>query len=92
MMQMKVTLIKSGGFIGKKMTATASWHFTASDWKELTNIIRREENGGKKRDAFNYSLQQDDDDTTKVPINIQLVPEKYTALFKELFDNMKAEK
>ena len=66
---MKVKLIKSGGFIGKKMTAVTEWNFSASEWKELIDAIQREEDGRKKRDAFNYSLQQGDDDTTKVPIN-----------------------
>lgn len=90
---MKIKLIKTGGIAGKKMSAVAATNFNQADWDTLIRLIKREEKGpGKKRDAFNYQLQQDDDDSTKTPIHIQDIPEKYRAVFKELFENMKVEK
>ncbi len=89
---MTIKLIKSGGFIGKKLTATAEWNYSAAEWMALINTIKRDESGPRKKDAFNYAVQQGDDETTRVPISIQLIPEKYNAFFKELFSNMKAGK
>lgn len=89
---MIIKLIKTGGIIGKKLTATAEWNFSAAEFATLINAIKRGESGQRKKDAFNYSIQQSADETTRVPISIQLIPEKYNAFFKELFDNLKAEK
>lgn len=90
---MKIKLIKAGGIAGKKMSATADADITAQDWDELIDLIKRETSGAvKKRDAFSYALQKLNDEESKTPIHIQQVPDKYKALFKTLFENMKAEK
>ena len=87
---LNIKLIKSGGFIGKKMTASAEWTLSAKDWDELVETIRRQEGTTRMRDAFHYSLQKNDDEQSRVPVSIQNIPPKFSAVFKELFDNMKA--
>lgn len=90
---MKIKLIKAGGIAGKKMSATADANLTAKEWDELIDLIKREPSGaGKRRDAFSYALQKLNDEESKTPIHIQQVPDKHKALFKTLFENMKAEK
>ena len=89
---LNIKLIKSGGLIGKKMSASAEWTFSDKEWQDLLAAIKREEGAGKMRDAFHYSVQLGDDENSRVPVSIQGIPSKYSAVFKKLFDNMKAEK
>ena len=87
-----IKLIKSGGFVGNKMSASTAWKFSAGEWEELVDAIKREEGKTKAKDAFHYSIQKNDDENSRVPVNIQTIPDKFNGIFKELFDNMRAEK
>ena len=89
---MTIKLIKSGGFIGKKMSASTAWNFSTKEWDELVDAIKRQEGAAKTKDAFHYALQQDEDESSRVPVSIQNIPTKFSTVFKALFDNMKAEK
>ena len=86
----KIKLIKTGGLVGTHMSASAAWQFSGGDWNELVNAIKRDSSPTKARDNFHYAIQQDGDEKTRVPVSIQSIPEKFTGIFKELFDNMKA--
>jgi hypothetical protein len=87
-----ITLIKSGGPVGNKMSASIAWKFSDAEWHELVNAIKREEGQTKARDAFHYSIQKNDDADSRVPVSIQNIPAKFSAVFKDLFDGMKPEK
>jgi hypothetical protein len=87
-----IKLIKSGGFVAGKMSASTEWKFSAGEWDELVEAIKREEGKTKSRDAFHYSIQKNEDEKSRVPVSIQTIPPKFSAVFKELFDKMKAEK
>lgn len=87
-----IKLIKSGGPVGNKMSASTEWNFSSAEWSELVHAIRRSEGAGKSRDAFHYSIQQGEDESSRVPVNIQSIPDRFEATFKKLFDGMKAEK
>jgi len=74
------------------MSASTAWNFSDAEWHELVAAITRSEGQSKARDAFHYSIQKDDDADSRVPINIQNTPAKFSAVFKRLFDDMKPEK
>lgn len=74
------------------MAASAVWTFSAKEWDELMDAIKRGKANTKMRDAFHYSIQKNDDEKTEVPVSIQNIPPKFSAIFKKLFDNMKVEK
>jgi hypothetical protein len=84
-----IKLIKSGGPVGNKMSASAAWKFSDAEWQDLVKAIKREEGQTKARDAFHYSIQKNDDADSRVPVSIQNIPEKFSAVFKELFEGMK---
>jgi len=89
---LNIKLIKSGGPVGNKMSASTAWNFSDAEWHELVAAITRSEGQSKARDAFHYSIQKDDDADSRVPISIERIPSKFSAVFKELFDGMKPEK
>jgi len=89
-MVVNIKLIKSGGPVGNKMSATAAWKFSDVEWQELVNAIRRDDGPTKSRDAFHYSIQKGEDADSRVPVSIQHIPEKFNAVFKELLDGMKS--
>jgi hypothetical protein len=74
------------------MSASTAWKFSDAEWNELVAAVKREEGPTKARDAFHYSIQKNDDADSRVPISIERIPSKFSAVFKELFDNMKPEK
>lgn len=88
---MKVILTKSGGFTGVKMSAESDWDINNNEWDELIAAIEKPASRGeatKKRDSFHHSLQKEDG--SSIPVNISKVPEKFSHLFKPMFDKMKA--
>ena len=87
-----IKLVKSGGLVGNKMSATAPWNFSDADWNELVAAIQRPETTSKARDTFHYSIQKNGDADSRVPISIQNIPAKFNAVFKDLFEGMKPEK
>ena len=90
---MKVKLIQSGGIVGKKMTASANSKLTQKEWDELIAVTKKESSATRAiKDGFNYVLQNEEDENSKTMIDIQAIPEKHDALFKKLFENLKAEK
>jgi len=71
------------------MSASTAWSFSDAEWHELVAAITKPEGQTKARDAFHYSIQKDDDTDSRVPVSIQNIPAKFSAVFKELFDGMK---
>ena len=90
---MKIKLIQSGGIAGKKMTASVSSKLNEKDWDELVALLKKEAPATRAvKDGQHYVLQNEEDANSKTVINIQSIPEKYNALFKKLFENLKVEK
>jgi hypothetical protein len=90
---MKLKLVQSGGLMGKKLVSFAESGMTEEEWGELMNAIKADAaTFKKKRDALHYSLQKNDDENTKISIDISRVPAKYLPVFKKLFENLRSEK
>jgi hypothetical protein len=86
----QIRLIQSGGLIGKTMSASTAWPFTASEWKELVNAIEKKKTDPAMRDAFSYFIQLDNE-KKKLLVSIQNIPPKFMPLFTRLFEQMKVE-
>ena len=88
---MQVKLIKTGGLLGKKMSASEEWKFSDAEWDELIKAIEKKEKTDKRMpDAIHYALQKGHGEEIKLDINS--IPSKYESFFKKLFDELKAEK
>jgi oligoribonuclease NrnB/cAMP/cGMP phosphodiesterase (DHH superfamily) len=88
---MQVKLIKTGGLLGKKMSASQEWKYSDEDWKELVQTIEKKETTAKRiPDAFHYALQKGNGEEIK--IDISSIPSKYQSFFERLFENLKSEK
>jgi hypothetical protein len=87
---MKIKLIQSGGIAGKKMTASVNSKLSKKEWDELIAVLKKETSSTRSiKDGFNYILENEE---SKTVIDIQSIPDKHEALFKKLFDELKAEK
>jgi len=87
----KLKLIQTGGVVGKTMTAQVNSGLKDEELARLLATIKKKATRGKARDAHQYILQKDDDSKGAVAINIDAIPPEHTALFKKLFDNLKAD-
>jgi hypothetical protein len=86
----RIRLFQSGGLIGKTMSASTDWPFTANEWKELVHTIEKKKTDARLRDAFSYFIQSDDQGK-KLPVSIQNIPPRFMPLFTTLFEQMKVE-
>ena len=88
---MQVKLIKTGGLLGKKMSASQEWKYSEEDWNELIQTIEKKETTAKRiADAVHYALQKGSGEEIK--IDIGSIPSKYQSFFEKLFENLKGEK
>ena len=88
---MQVKLIKTGGLLGKKMSASQEWKFSDEEWDELIKAIEKKETTAKRiPDAIHYALQKENGEEFK--LDIGSIPSKYQSFFKKLFEDLKAEK
>lgn len=88
---MQIKLIKTGGLLGKTMSASQEWKFSDDEWAELIQAIERKQATAKRiPDAVHYALQKENGQEIK--IDIGSIPAKYDAFFKKLFESLKVDK
>jgi hypothetical protein len=88
---MEVKLIKTGGLLGKKMSASREWGFSEKEWEELIRAVEKKDKESKRiPDATHYVLQKEDGDEIK--LDISSIPSKYQPFFKKMFEDLKVEK
>jgi hypothetical protein len=88
---MEVKLIKTGGLLGKKMSASQEWEFSEKEWEELIRAVEKKDKESKRiPDATHYVLQKEDGDEIK--LDISSIPSKYQPFFKKMFEDLKVEK
>jgi len=88
---MEVKLIKTGGLLGKKMSASQEWGFSEKEWEELIRAVEKKDKESKRiPDATHYVLQKEDGDEIK--LDISSIPSKYQPFFKKMFEDLKVEK
>lgn len=83
---MKITLTQTGGLMGRTKTATAEWPGDAAEFKALAKKIGAGKASASK-DGYAYFIKADDD--KDLPVLITNIDDKYSALFDELFQNLK---
>lgn len=83
---MKITLTQSGGLLGRTRTATAEWPYTIEEFTALAKKISTKSQTNA-RDGYDYFLQTDPA-TRETPVSIKNIPEKYSEVFEELFNNL----
>ena len=87
---MEIKLTQSGGFADKKMEAIVNSKLSEKEWDALLKAVaKKPENDGKAKDAFSYTIQKNQEDKTKMAIDIQAIPEIHNDLFKKIFDELK---
>jgi hypothetical protein len=88
---MEVKLIKTGGLLGKKMSASQEWSFSEKEWEELIRAAEKKEKDSKRiPDATHYVLQKENGEEIK--LDISSIPSKYQPFFKKMFEDLKVEK
>lgn len=82
---MLIRLNKVGGIAGKRSSVSLEHAISKTEWKELLEQITvvAPPVSKRKKDAQAYTLQADD--AAAVLIDPNRVPEKFHALFRELF-------
>jgi hypothetical protein len=80
---MKIKLIRSGGFIPIKKAAEAEVSYTEEQMVRLIEIIKPASSVPKVKDGNYYELTFGKNST---PVDLEKVPEE----FKELFNNLKS--
>ena len=87
---MEIKLTQSGGLAGKKMEATVDSKLSEKEWKDLLEAIsKKTENSNTIKDGFTYTLQKNEDNTTKMAIDITAIPEVHNDLFTKIFNELK---
>ena len=87
---MRITLLRTGGFIPVTKKAETEVDWTNDEMEKLMDKIRIEDNEpGNKRDATSYELIYDGG---TCPIDIEKVPPQYRSTFDDLKDNLKISK
>jgi len=83
---MKLKLIRSGGFIPVTKAAETEVHITEQELDKLLSIIRRDPAGPRIKDGTYYEINVGD---TRIPVDLEKVPEKYSHIFVTLRENLK---
>ena len=87
---MQIKLIQSGGLTGTKMAATVACKLSENDWYTLVKAVSKKPGvNNKAKDGFSYTLQKNEDDTSKTAIDIQAIPEVHNELFEKIFNKLK---
>ena len=87
---MQIKLIQSGGLTGTKMAATVASKLSENDWDTLVKAVAKKPGANSKtKDGFTYTLQKNEDDTSKTAIDIQAIPEVHNELFEKIFNKLK---
>lgn len=87
---MKITLLETGGFIGKARKAEISFDISEKDYKQLLKKIsvKAAKKNRQVKDGFSYFLSREGDAKAS-PISISTIPGEYNSLFDELFAHLK---
>ena len=87
---MEIKLTQSGGLAGKKMEATVESKLSEKEWDQLLEVVsKKTENNNKMKDAITYTIQKNEDETTKMAIDITAIPEVHNDLFTKIFNELK---
>jgi hypothetical protein len=87
---MKLKLIQTGGVVGKTMAAQVSCKMKEEELAALVSAVKKKTVRGRAKDAHSYILEKDGDAQNSVVIDINAIPPEHNALFKKLFENLKA--
>ena len=87
---MKITLVRTGGFIPLKKTAETEVNWTEDEIEQLKSIVQPSaQKSGNVRDGIDYHLLYDD---KSFVIDWQKIPTKYKALLEKLKGKLAVEK
>jgi hypothetical protein len=87
---MRITLLRTGGFIPMTKKAETEVNWTDEEMEKLIDKIKIEDDEpGNKRDATSYQLMYAGG---TYPIDIEKVPPEYGSTFDELKNNLKVSK
>ena len=87
---MEIKLTQSGGLAGKKMEATVDSKLSEKEWEQLLEAVsKKTEKSNKMKDAITYTIQQNEDEATKMAIDITAIPEEHNDLFTKIFNELK---
>jgi hypothetical protein len=86
---MRITLLRTGGFIPVTKKAETDVNWTDEEIEKLVDEIKTDDDPGNKRDATSYQLVYDGGTCS---IDIDKVPPQYRDTFDELKSHLKISK
>jgi len=86
---MKITLMRTGGFIPVIKKATKEVNWSDKEMEELIDSIRADSDAGKMRDSTQYQLIFNG---RTFSIDFEKIPLKYKEVFEQLKNNLQIAK